>query len=224
MPRDASLFCWSRLRVKVIGSDSPARQTDDPVKHNAVRNPLTSQIPVNGRATDLYLSRECLRTDVVFSKVRTKLHDAAEHHNGDLLSRTNHRPGAVFAHQDGEVCGVPNRIREIRERLGLTQEQLAERVGTTAQQISRLEKGQRGLDVPWMEKIAAALGEKPAALIDQIADSTSGLPSERKLAQNEEELWLLEAWRALDKTEQWLLKSALHRLAASIPDDQDREV
>lgn len=113
---------------------------------------------------------------------------------------------------------VMNRIREIRERLGLTQEQLADRIGTTPQQISRLEKGLRGLDVPWMIKIAAALGERPAALIDEVADSSSRLPSERKFAQNKDELWLLEAWRALDKPEQRLLRRALHGLAASIPD------
>jgi len=167
----------------------------------------------------VYLRREGRRADAILIKIRAKLHDALDHHNGELASSTIHHPGAVKFRHFGEPKRVHNRIREIRERLYLTQEQLAERVGTTAQQISRLEKGQRGLDVPWMLKIAAALGERPAALIDQVADSTSGLPSERKLAQNEEELWLLEAWRALNKSEQNLLRRALNGLAAAIPDD-----
>jgi transcriptional regulator with XRE-family HTH domain len=192
---------------------------DDLLKHRPTWNSLTGHIAVKGSTADRDLRRKCSRTDTVLIKIAAKLHDALHHHNGAGPSTANHHPGHGINHRFGKFSGVPNRIREIRERLGLTQEQLAERVGTTSQQISRLEKGQRGLDVPWMLKISAALGERPAALIDEIADSTSGLPSERKLAQNEEELWLLEAWRALNKSEQRLLRRALHGLAASLPDE-----
>jgi transcriptional regulator with XRE-family HTH domain len=209
-----------RAGVEVISANGPARKTYNPFQHRSARNALASHVSVKGSTADLNLRRKGRGADTMFVEIRAKLHGALDHHNGERPSSPNHHLGAVIFHHFDESIRVPNRIREIRERAGLTQEQLAERVGTTSQQISRLEKGQRGLDVPWMEKIAAALGERPAALIDQRADSASGLPSERKLAQNEEELWLLEAWRALDKTEQSLLKRALNGLAATIPDNQ----
>lgn len=54
----------------------------------------------------------------------------------------------------------PNRIRELREAKGWSQQQLADRVEpkTLQPQIDRLEKGQRRLTQEWMERIAAALG------------------------------------------------------------------
>lgn len=51
-----------------------------------------------------------------------------------------------------------NRIAELRSRKGWSQEELAQRVGTTNQQIGRLEGGQRRLTVDWMDRIAGALG------------------------------------------------------------------
>lgn len=58
-----------------------------------------------------------------------------------------------------------NRIREIRERRGLSQSQLAAAVGTTQPQINRLETGVRKLTVEWMQKIAQALDVHPEDLI-----------------------------------------------------------
>ena len=62
-----------------------------------------------------------------------------------------------------------NRIREIRDAAGLTQEQLAERVGTTANSIWRLESGLTRLTQHWMIKLGEALGCVPAALISNVA-------------------------------------------------------
>lgn len=50
-----------------------------------------------------------------------------------------------------------NRIRELREKAGLSAERLADRVGTTQATISRLETGARRLTVSWMRRIADAL-------------------------------------------------------------------
>lgn len=58
-----------------------------------------------------------------------------------------------------------NRIREIREALGMTGEELAQRVGTTSAQIYKLERGERRLTADWMARIAEALGCSPADLI-----------------------------------------------------------
>jgi phage repressor protein C with HTH and peptisase S24 domain len=65
-----------------------------------------------------------------------------------------------------------NRIRELREERRLSQERLAELAATTRQQIDRLEKGQRGLDLKWMVRIARALDVPVAALVDSQAGPT----------------------------------------------------
>src|SRR5689334_2523832 len=71
---------------------------------------------------------------------------------------------------------MANRIREFRERAGLSMQALADRVGTTAPQINKLEKGERRLTVDWMVRIGRALSIDPAQLM--ITDHTppSGAP------------------------------------------------
>ena len=57
-------------------------------------------------------------------------------------------------------------LKTLRERRGLSMDELAERIETTGSTISKLEKGQMKLTVEWMEKLAEALGVHPAELID----------------------------------------------------------
>lgn len=56
------------------------------------------------------------------------------------------------------------RVERMRRSRGLNQSQLAERAGTTAQQISRLERGERKLTMEWVVRLAAALECEPAEL------------------------------------------------------------
>lgn len=60
---------------------------------------------------------------------------------------------------------MKNRIWELRRQKNMTALVLAEKVGTTAQQIGRLEKSKRRLTTDWMVRIAAALDVPPEALI-----------------------------------------------------------
>ena len=60
---------------------------------------------------------------------------------------------------------MDNRILELRKKRGLTLAQLAETTASTAQQIGRLEKGERRLTTDWMEKIARALDVLPEDLM-----------------------------------------------------------
>jgi transcriptional regulator with XRE-family HTH domain len=60
---------------------------------------------------------------------------------------------------------MKNRILELRKDRGLTLTQLADQVDSTAQQIGRLEKGERRLTTDWMEKIAHALDVLPEDLM-----------------------------------------------------------
>ena len=60
-----------------------------------------------------------------------------------------------------------NRIKEIRERQGLTRDQLADRLGgpITSATIQRIEDGTIRLDIEKLQEIAKALGVKSAELL-----------------------------------------------------------
>lgn len=60
---------------------------------------------------------------------------------------------------------IQSRIREIRKAKGLTLQQVAERAGTTAQTIGRLETGMRTLSINWVKTIAIALETDPSELL-----------------------------------------------------------
>lgn len=60
----------------------------------------------------------------------------------------------------------PNHLKAWREFRELSQEDLAEKVDTTASQISMLETGERGLSAKWLRKLAPALGTTPGHLLD----------------------------------------------------------
>ena len=60
---------------------------------------------------------------------------------------------------------IHSRIREIRKAKGLTLQEVAERAGTTAQTIGRLETGMRTLSIKWVNRIAQALDTDSSALL-----------------------------------------------------------
>ena len=60
---------------------------------------------------------------------------------------------------------IPNRLREWRKARGLTLDQLAERLGTTNQTLSRYERGERSLTIDLLLQIAPHLDCKPADLL-----------------------------------------------------------
>jgi transcriptional regulator with XRE-family HTH domain len=64
---------------------------------------------------------------------------------------------------------MENRIAELRKGQGLTLKALAERIGTSNQQISHLEKGRRRLTLDWTERTAIALNCEP---FDLVSDGT----------------------------------------------------
>lgn len=60
---------------------------------------------------------------------------------------------------------APNRIRELREAIGLTQADLARLANVTPSALNKVEKGSRGLDQDWMRRLAPHLGVAPADLL-----------------------------------------------------------
>jgi transcriptional regulator with XRE-family HTH domain len=102
-----------------------------------------------------------------------------------------------------------NRIRELREARKLTLEEVAERAGTTVQQLSRLERGERRLTDQWMRQIAQALEVRPASLLGDF------LPEHRVFAENEQEAHLLAQWRLMPVEDRIYLSETIRRIGLS---------
>jgi transcriptional regulator with XRE-family HTH domain len=64
------------------------------------------------------------------------------------------------------VGNLGKNLRAARDRLGLTQEEVAARSGVQAGEISRIERGKRDPQISTLEKIAAAVETPPGRLLD----------------------------------------------------------
>jgi len=64
------------------------------------------------------------------------------------------------------VGALGKNLRAARERLGLTQEQVAERSGVQAGEVSRIETGKRDPKVSTVERLAKAVELKPGELLE----------------------------------------------------------
>jgi ribosome-binding protein aMBF1 (putative translation factor) len=58
----------------------------------------------------------------------------------------------------GRTIRLAMEIHELREKRGLSQRQLAERLGTTQSAVARLEAGNVSPSLPTLDKVAEALG------------------------------------------------------------------
>jgi transcriptional regulator with XRE-family HTH domain len=64
------------------------------------------------------------------------------------------------------VGDLGKNLRAARKKLGLTQEEVAERSGVQAGEVSRIERGKRDPQVSTLEKLAAAVELPPGRLLD----------------------------------------------------------
>ena len=58
------------------------------------------------------------------------------------------------------------KLRAARKRLGLTQEEVAQRSGVHVTEVSRIEAGKRDPKVSTLERLAKAVEVKPGRLLD----------------------------------------------------------
>ena len=71
----------------------------------------------------------------------------------------------VYIRRVANDTAPPNRIRELREAIGLTQTELARLANAHPTALNKLEKGSRGLDQDWMRRLAPHLKVTPAELL-----------------------------------------------------------
>ena len=90
------------------------------------------------------------------------------------------------------------RIQFHRNRLGLTQGEVAEILDTTYQQVQRLERGTATLTIPRLLLLAEAFRLDPAALLRDLAETEAQEPLLARLPLTEEEERLLTAWHRID--------------------------
>lgn len=89
---------------------------------------------------------------------------------------------------------VGQRIRSLRQKKGMLQEELARRAGLSPSALSNFEQGRRRTSLDWLRKISKALGVPMSELIPESR-------VRKPLAQNEEEEKLLALWRKLGSPE-----------------------
>jgi transcriptional regulator with XRE-family HTH domain len=83
------------------------------------------------------------------------------------------RPGPPHAPDtSGHLQGLARRIRALRERRGLTQEDFAARCGISVSFASLLERGERSPSYETLLQVAAALGLPPSELFRAEEDDT----------------------------------------------------
>jgi HTH-type transcriptional regulator / antitoxin HipB len=64
---------------------------------------------------------------------------------------------------------LARRVRSLRKALGLTREELADRVGLRQAQISELESARSNITIDNLHRLAVALGVRPHDLLDDRA-------------------------------------------------------
>jgi predicted transcriptional regulator len=73
----------------------------------------------------------------------------------------------------GRAIRIALELRALREKKGLSQRELAERVGTTQSAIARLEAGSVSPSLPTLDKIAHALGAEVSLRIVDLDELTA---------------------------------------------------
>lgn len=72
----------------------------------------------------------------------------------------------VSSTDDPAMPDFGTKLREARERLGLTQEEVAQRSGVHVTEVSRMEAGKRDPKISTLRKLAKAVEVKPGQLLD----------------------------------------------------------
>jgi transcriptional regulator with XRE-family HTH domain len=72
----------------------------------------------------------------------------------------------LWGHTISAVGKLGGNLRAVRNKRGLSQEQVAERSGVHATEVSRIESGKRDPRVSTVERLAKAVKVKPGELLE----------------------------------------------------------
>ena len=106
--------------------------------------------------------------------------------------------------------GLGPRLRKRRKELGLTQTELAERVGTSQAVIQKIENG-KSLRPRILEEIASALDVKPAWLMFGVEEAGE---------LTDEAIELARAWAKLKEPHRSAMREAILRIGIPLPPQQ----
>jgi len=107
-------------------------------------------------------------------------------------------------------------IRSHRQALGLSQEQLAEKVGVSYQQVQRYENGMTTLNVENMQRIARALDVSPASFFT--AQEVHAAPTPDDPNRNADEKTVLRLFKKLPTAaDKKLVISVIRRFSKKFP-------
>lgn len=82
------------------------------------------------------------------------------------------RPNPVFS---DEYQLLREALLEARHKAGVTQRDLAERLGKSHSHVARIESGQRRVDTLEFYRIARSIGVEPAQLFEQLSRKLTAL-------------------------------------------------
>ena len=95
--------------------------------------------------------------------------------DGNLMARsTHHRHYQAFL----------NLLRQLREQAGMTQVELGDRLGNTQTFVSKIERGERRLDVVEFTELCEALGADPLDAFRRFLDGRAKERTMRKVASS----------------------------------------
>lgn len=91
------------------------------------------------------------------------------------------KPQTGYIRLVSDNTSPPNRIRELREAIGMSQAELARRISITPGALQKVEVGARKLDQQWMRRIAPVLKVTPADLLPAVDNPYSLTDEERAM-------------------------------------------
>lgn len=83
-------------------------------------------------------------------------------------------PDELFGQAERYIDLLAMEIHELREKRGLSQRELAERLGTTPSAVARLEAGNVSPSLPTLDKVAEALGVELVVSFVDLHDRIAG--------------------------------------------------
>lgn len=91
---------------------------------------------------------------------------------------------------------IPNHVRDLRERAGMSLQDLATKTGISVQMLSKIERGERALTDYSLTAIAAAFKVKKSFVLNEV-DTPSSPPAKGDFVEDDLEAMLLKCWRGL---------------------------